>query len=119
DQTGYRRNYDRDPYAGYEKSPNLMFGVDSVSAKFHPKEKVIGIELAGAIKAYPFSELEKAGGSVKDTLQGTAIVVHYDKSSGTAIIRDKNGKELPTVVGFWFAWYAFHPQTEVYMEKRR
>ncbi|KMP12529.1 hypothetical protein UR09_00215 [Candidatus Nitromaritima sp. SCGC AAA799-A02] len=119
DQTGFRRDYDRDPYAGYDRSPRLIFGVDNVSAKFHPKEKVIGIELAGAAKAYPFSELEKAGGSVKDKVKGKPIVVQYDKSSRTAIIRDNKGKELPSVVGFWFAWYTFHPQTEVYTEKQR
>jgi len=26
---------------------------------------------------------------------------------------DRHGKEIPTVIVYWFAWYAFHPDTEV------
>ena len=117
DQTGYRRDYNRDPYVGYEKSRRLMFSVNNVSTKFHPKEKIVGIKLGNAVKAYPFSELEKTGGLVRDVVKGTPITVHYDKSSATAAIRSEEGKELPSVVGFWFAWYTFHPQTEVYRKK--
>lgn len=118
DQTGYRRNYDRDPYAGYDKSPRLIFGVDNVSAKFHPKEKIIGIELGDTVKAYPFSELAKSKGPVRDTIKKRKIIIHYDKSSETASIHDEKGEELPSVVGFWFAWYTFHPETTVYIHKR-
>jgi hypothetical protein len=68
DETGYRRDYDRDPYQGYETSERLMFRVDQTSWKYHPKEKVIGIELGGVTKAYPFSELNKVKSPVKDVL---------------------------------------------------
>ena len=27
---------------------------------------------------------------------------------------DADGNQLPAIVGFWFAWFAFHPQTEVF-----
>ncbi len=118
DKTGYSRNYNRNPYVGYGKSRHLMFDINNVSTKFHPKEKIVGIKLAeDAIKAYPFSELEKTGGSVRDIVGGIPVTVHYDKSSTTAVIRNEEGKELPSVVGFWFAWYTFYPQTEVYKKK--
>ena len=66
DDTGYRRDYDRDPYRGYETSKRLMFGVNATNKKYHPKEKVIGIELGIVFKAYPFSELEKVKSPVRD-----------------------------------------------------
>ena len=114
DDTGYRRDYDRDPYMGYETSERLMFGVSTKSRKYHPKEKVIGIELGEVTKAYPFSELKKAGSPVKDALGKTHIHIFYDHKTRTAVIRDENNRELPSVVGFWFAWYVFHPETRVF-----
>jgi hypothetical protein len=117
DNTGYRRDYDRDPYEGYETSEGLMFGVNETSRKYHPKEKVIGLELGGFTKAYPFSELAKAKSPVKDTLGKKAIRIFYDHQSKTAIIRDEKNRDLPSVVGFWFAWYTFHPDTLVFSSK--
>jgi hypothetical protein len=115
--TGYRRDYDRDPYQGYEASERLMFGVNETSRKFHPKEKVIGLKLGGLVKAYPFSELRKAKSPIKDRLGKIPVHIFYDPKSRTAIIRDEKDRELPSVVGFWFAWYTFHPETLVYFSK--
>jgi len=111
DQTGFKRDYNRDPYEGYDTSPHLIFNVDKLSNQFHPKEKIVGIELEGLTKAYPFSELATLEQPVQDTLNKIPILVFYDNKSQTATIQDAAGEELPSVVGFWFAWYAFHPET--------
>jgi hypothetical protein len=115
--TGYRRNYDRDPYQGYETSERLMFGVNATSLKHHPKETVIGVEIGKVTKAYPFSELSKMKSPLKDRVGKKSIHISYDRKSRTAIIRDEKGREVPSVVGFWFAWYAFHPETQVFSVK--
>ncbi|MFQ5443838.1 MAG: DUF3179 domain-containing (seleno)protein, partial [Nitrospinales bacterium] len=116
--TGHPRDYSRDPYKGYYKSRRIMFGVKNMNNSIHPKEQVIGIEIEGHTKAYPFTELKKAGKPVEDKLGGQSFRVYYDAPSRTAVIRDSKGKELPAIVGFWFAWYAFHPKTEVFKENR-
>jgi hypothetical protein len=113
-KTGFRRNYDRDPYQGYDKRPGLMFPVGKLNRAYHPKETVIGIEVNGIFKAYPFVELAKAKSQVKDVVNGQPLRVEFDSQSQTAVIYDKKGEVLPAVVGFWFAWYAFHPDTEIY-----
>lgn len=117
-RTGYRRDYNRDPYKGYDTTAKLMFGVSNRNRSYHPKEKVVGIELGGAFKAYPFSELAKAERPLKDVIRGTEVRVDFDPESKTAVVLDKNGRELPSVVGFWFAWYAFHPDTEIFTESK-
>ncbi len=117
DKTGYRRDYDRDPYQGYETSERLMLNVDQKSRKYHPKEKMIGIELGGVTKACPFSELNKLKSPVKDVLGKTPIRIFYDHRSKTAFIRGEKNGEIPSVVGFWFAWYAFHPETRIFSAK--
>jgi hypothetical protein len=115
DQTGFQRSYERDPYQGYESSSRLMFDVKLQDSKYHPKEKVIGIELGGKAKAYAFSELSKTHSPIKDIFNKIPIEIHYDRKTQTAVIKDSKDKELPTVVGFWFAWYAFHPTTKIFV----
>ena len=119
DQTGFQRSYDRDPYQGYESSSRLMFDVNLKDSKYHPKEKVIGIELGGKAKAYAFSELSRTRSPVKDIFNKIPIQIHYDGKTQTAVIRGSKNNELPSVVGFWFAWYAFHPTTKVFIAEQK
>ena len=44
---------------------------------------------------------------------------HYDRKTQTAVIRGSKNNELPSVVGFWFAWYAFHPTTKVFVVEQK
>ena len=116
ENTGYQRDYSSNPYPGYGASARLYFDVEEQDARFHPKETVIGIELNGEFKAYPFSELEKLkSGKLEDSFQGQDLLVNFSPDSRSATITNKQGEELPALTTFWFAWYAFHPETAVFM----
>lgn len=112
--TGFARNYARDPYEGYMQDPAIMFPVNGQSTRYHPKEQVIGVEVNGKFKAYPFIELSKRRGEVRDAVGGRTIVVRFDPEHRTGRVADAEGKEIPSVIAFWFAWYAFHRDTEVF-----
>ena len=112
--TGYRRDYNRDPYAGYTDSQGIFFPVRHKDPRFHPKARVLGIVIDGQYKAYPFSELARAPGVIEDRLATKNIRILYDERSQSASAQDKDGRELVSTTGFWFAWYAFHPDTLVY-----
>ena len=114
--TGFERNYKQSPYRGYEKSRRLFFEVNHKAPKtYHPKESVLGVEYQGQFKAYPFIELEKHNkSSFPDTVGGESFLIHWDKASQTATIESKNGQAYPSVVSFWFAWFAFHPETDIF-----
>ncbi len=114
DDTGYYRDYTKDPYKGYHLDRNIWFPVEQQSGRYHPKEMVMGIEINGQFKAYAFSELAKAKSEINDQLAGKHYSIHYDPWHQTASITDNNGDEIPTVMTFWFAWYAFHPKTLIY-----
>ena len=75
---------------------------------------MFGLELAGHFKAYPFAELPRSGGSVQDSFAGNRIVVHYDPENTKAYALDANGRPLPGITAYWFAWFAFHPDAEVF-----
>ena len=117
-KTGIARDYDRDPYAGYEKSTELIFPVRFDARGFHPKERVLGIVLGGKAKAYPFVELERGGGEIADTVAGRAVRIRYSREHQSAEALDAKGRPLVATTLFWFAWAAFHPETEVYRAPR-
>jgi hypothetical protein len=118
ENTGYERDYTKSPYQGYEKSAQLYFDVEHRDEIFHPKETVLGIEINGQFKAYPFSELEKLKNEkLKDKFQGEELTINYQQDSQSATISNSQGKELPALTTFWFAWYTFHPRTEVFTAK--
>ena len=112
--TGHRRDYTRNPYQGYEKTRDLWFPVPARDERYHPKEPVLGVEVNGHFKAYPFVEMEKSGEDVHDTLAGQSVVVKFDPGHRTATVADAGGNLLPGIIAYWFAWYAFHPDTAVY-----
>lgn len=113
-QTGFRRDYDKDPYSGYENSSGTWFPVKKKDPRFHPKERVLGVEFDGLFKAYPFSELSKTSGAVTDTVAGQVVTLVYNEKADSARIVGSDNREIPAITSFWFAWYAFHPETEVY-----
>jgi hypothetical protein len=115
--TGFDRDYGRDPYAGYTENPKILFPVSGQSTRYHPKEQVIGVEVNGKFKAYPFVELGKTEGTVSDTIAGKKISVRFDPEHRTGTVYDAAGKEMPSVIAFWFAWFAFHAETEVFQVK--
>jgi len=119
-ETGYSRDYQRDPYDGYGRSAEIWFGVQQRSERFHPKELVIGLEIDGRFKAYPFEALVRSGGELRDRVGGRALIVRFDARHRTGSVHDAaTGAEIPTVIAYWFAWYAFHPDTEVHEGKPR
>ncbi len=114
-RTGYHRDYSSNPYPGYAESRALYFPVEARSARYHPKEEVLGVVVDGQAKAYPFSELSQRGGArVSDRLAGQSVTVHFDAENRSARIRGAQGERLHGVQLYWFAWKAFHPETEVY-----
>jgi hypothetical protein len=112
--TGYRRDYASYPYGAYATERGLYFPVSAKSRRYHPKERVLGVEVGG----YPFAELSKTGGELGDRVGGREIIVRFDWANDSARAFDAADHQLPTITGFWFAWFAFHPETEVFQAGR-
>jgi len=114
--TGYSRDYGRNPYQGYEQSRQLFFEVNNKAPEtYHPKEQVFGVEFNGIYKAYPFIELEKNGSPrFKDTVNGVDVTINWDTTNQSVALSDSNGVRIAGIQGFWFAWFAFHPDTLVF-----
>jgi len=116
-ETGYRRDYSKNPYAGYAKSHKLYFPVANKDNRFHPKDWVAGVIINGKPRAYPFNELKKldaSQGSFTDTIDGVPLTISYDLSHRTLTVKDASGSEIPNTQSYWFAWAAFHPETSIF-----
>jgi hypothetical protein len=117
-KTGYFRDYDGDPYLGYAQSADLAFDTRHFDPRYHPKEWVLGIEVKGAFKAYPFAELKKVKGPLTDQINGQKVRILFNPRALSASVTDADGQPMPSVMAFWFAWYAFHPGTQVFTANR-
>lgn len=154
-ETGYDRNYDRDPYGGYYTHSSLMFDVSAIDERLHTKTRVTGVELdAVTFGAYPDVAVAEHG-PVNDTVGDVPLLVFADPTSGNNVVafkRTVNGQVLTfnldddglvdtetgarwsfagealsgpligawlepviTIKGFWFAWFAFHQDTELWL----
>ncbi|MGR5177768.1 DUF3179 domain-containing protein [Vibrio parahaemolyticus] len=114
--TGFRRNYNQDPYAGYAKNAALYFPVANQAPDlYHPKEMVMGVKVKQSFIAFPFSELTKQSRpQFNIDIENTQYTVHWDAENQSAWITDDERKVVPSTMLFWFAWYAFYPDTEIY-----
>ena len=112
------RNYDREPYDDYAQNSDLMFDVQRVDLSYPIKEWVLGIEVDDTFKAYPFSELEKASQPLADQVNGQTVHIHFNPRANSASITDADGKPLPSMMAYWFAWYTFHPDTQVFKARQ-
>ena len=113
---GFTRNYRHQPFSGYEASEQLFFEVlRQAPKKFHTKEPVMGIEINGQHKAYPFVTLREHGQEqFVDRIAGQSINIHWRATDNSAHATDADGNDLVTTRAYWFAWYNFYPDTEVF-----
>jgi len=129
DDTGYWRDYKKDPYSGYDKSEHLVFLVfNRAPARYHPKEKVLGLGFGESYRAYPFIELNKYADSTDkdntrdvisftDTVNDQVFTIRWNRKAQSGTITSEKGLVMPIVQSYWFAWYTFHTETEVFIAK--
>ena len=66
--TGFRLDYGRYPYGDYDQNGDICFPLSFRSSQYYPKECVIGIEINGNFKSYPFVELFQQKSPLEDVL---------------------------------------------------
>ena len=109
--TGHRRDYSRSPYGDYARSSRVSDALRP-DPRYHPKTRTLGLRLGERARAYPAPELDRAGGAVEEQFLGRAVRVTWDAEREHFDVTAP--PELEVVESYWFAWAAFHPQTEVF-----
>lgn len=84
-ETGHSRRYGINPYEAYDRpdlNPFLFQG--PVDQRRPPKERVVGLVVNGAARAYPWPTIEKRR-VIHDTLGGERIVIFYRPGALSAL----------------------------------
>jgi hypothetical protein len=106
------RSYGQDPYGSYYENSNLFFPVENEDNSVHPKTVIFGVNINGVYKAYKEGHLRELE-EIDDVVNGVNLKITRDKAGIVKMI-DDSGKEYVKERDFWFAWYAFHPDTLLY-----
>lgn len=114
ENTGHDRDYQRNPYSGYEESEQFIFQPSNIDTTFAPKTLMLAFRIGDTPIALPASSLEDTS-EIKDQ-----IPVSIGEESGMAYvtISKKNGKvfvyssaaendsqmQIPYYYEMWFSW---------------
>ncbi|GAA5315108.1 MAG: hypothetical protein AseanaTS_03120 [Candidatus Pelagadaptatus aseana] len=118
--TGHLRDYGSDPYDFYQQVGMIHFPRRHISPNtYKAHEPILGLTLNGVSKAYPYQELSKQGEkSFADNIGGEAVTIHWNQEAASAYATDSDGNTLAETYSYWFAWYSFNPQTDVFVSTK-
>ena len=112
--TGFMRLYGDDPYGNYYENSFLFFPVENTDNRIPAKTVVFGIEVNGTYKAYRQDDVKEAK-IIEDSVGDVDVIISIDDSGVVTITNKKTGEKIVKERDFWFAWYAFHPDTTLYL----
>ena len=107
-----RIDYRHSPFSAYMIVDAIPFPVNAEDRRYHAKELVVGARVNGKSRAYLDSLVRKAGGGIEDEFEGRAIRVRYDPK--TAVFTWDAPDDVEITEAYWFAWKAFHPETQIW-----
>jgi hypothetical protein len=110
--TGFDEDYSVDRYSNYRDSSGLMFPVSSEDDRIHPKSVVYGFVLDGGTVAYTDALLQDRG-SYEHTVDGVVRTVTLFADGSVTLVERGTGRRFTPIRLYWFAWYTFHPETEL------
>jgi hypothetical protein len=113
--TGYTRDYSKDPYADYYKTKKGFFSFLKPGPGAEEKELIIGIEISGIAKGYRLEMLREKK-EIRDKILDKTIVLSYDDETNSVKVKDQEGKVIDFILTYWMVWDGIYPETQVYDE---
>jgi hypothetical protein len=111
--TGFQREYGKNPYAKYEASSPLMFPVTNLDSRLPPKTPVFGVTTKDDSEAFLVSALSAGQAPVHVRIGNSDVTVRYDRRGDAALV-EIDGRPAVATRTYWFAWSAFHPKTVIW-----
>jgi len=100
--TGYRRDYSRDPYRDFPMN----------------RGEAAAVFAGDSVKLYPLKELQKAPGEISDALAGVRVKLHYDRKLHRLVVKETSGQPVNYFVAFLADLRAFYPDAPIYRYRR-
>jgi len=112
EDTGFEEDYSKDHYVEYRNSTGLFMPVSNSDDRIHPKTVVYGFNLGDGPVAFAASLLDD-GSNYHYERNGEAWVLQAQKDGAVTLQKAGATSAYTPIRLFWFAWYTFHPQTEL------
>lgn len=109
EDTGHRRDYGRNPYAGYEESEQFIFAPSAHDSQFPSKTIMAAFRAGDTPVATPWLKLREAG-SAAITIDGIVYTLTIS-DTGELTITDDAGSEYPFYFEMWFSFAIQHGDT--------
>ncbi|MCK5827823.1 DUF3179 domain-containing protein, partial [Candidatus Bipolaricaulota bacterium] len=113
-ETGFDRDYGRDPYSAYYENNYICFPVQGRDDRIPPMTVIFGVEIDGAFAAYCEENLLEHG-SIEDRVNGVRIRISRDASGVISVLSLPTQQPIIKMRSYWFSWVAFHPNTYLYL----
>jgi hypothetical protein len=110
--TGFNRDYTRSPYPGYDSLLQVWFPVAAKSDAFHSKKIIHGVVHNNEALAIPKGESRKYLPPTYE-LGGETISLEYNDDLDVIKVFDSQGNQINSFDSYWFAWYAYRPETKI------
>lgn len=107
-------DYTTPAFDTYASTDELPFPVSYSRKTLAEKEMVVGIEVDGKTKAYPFSIMHYDNGMTEDYFNGMQLKIHYNEATGAVKVTDEEGTMINSTTCYWYAWYSFNTSTSIY-----
>jgi hypothetical protein len=112
DDTGFGRDYTQDRYQEYRGSGNLIFPVARNNDTIHPKSVVFGFVVDDRKIAVTEELLTKSAG-LTHSIDGRDYRIALADDGVVSMTDTESGESHAPTRLYWFAWYTFHPETEL------
>lgn len=110
EDTGYARNYERNPYSGYGETDDFIFRPSTLDTSFPSKKIFVASTLNGTRVALPWLGFED-GMSFSREISGEQFT--FTKENGALQITDGDGNDMPFYFEMWFSWAVQHGEDGV------
>jgi len=105
EDTGYRRDYARNPYAGYEDSDRFIFSPSDQSDRYHSKEIFVVFRFDETVVGAPWLALDD-GQRYEFEVNDQPVTLL--KQAGELNITDSQSERIPFYFEMWFSFYVQH-----------
>lgn len=104
-ETGYGRDYDINPYSGYENSEGFYFAPSKTDVRYPSKAIFVAFRIDDKPVSVPFLSL-KDGESYQTSAHSQTIFIQ--KKEGEVFVQNAKKQQIPFYFEMWFSWATQH-----------
>lgn len=116
EDTGYHRDYERNPYSGYEDSQGFIFPPSREDIRFPAKDIFVVFRIKEDVVAVPWNNLEEKI-NYETTINKEKITLF--REDGILHITDSKENEIPFYFEMWFSFIAQHGDSGIVFDPKK